>query len=541
MNYRLVKILIICVVAVTAGLKLRAWDGGGTADNPYLLRNATDINTLATNVNNGETYENKYFKVASDYSGGTITKSIGIKVNDNVYCFRGSFDGSNDTLDLNITKDGLSYEFTYLALFGYVGSDANIHDVIISGSVHGYYAGGVVGEVKAASSNVTISNCHNLATISAHSYYGMGGIVGRVDTNNGSEPCSNILIEKCSNTVNVVLRVPYSDVYYWNVGGIIGGANNTLINKCFNTGNITGSYGVGGIAGSINRGSTIQNSYNTGDILMTTKDDTFYGAGGIVGYISNSAPQSIVKNCYSIGNVSGTMSMCSGTPCLKDQAIGGIAGWNYDGQIINCYNGGVLSNSTASYIGGIVGRNQRVSQTTKVQNCYSINTAASNPYGHNVNSATCESSYMFTHVSYRSNYYIVGSTNTDILDVLNDWVGSNNTYLTWVNASSESDNKGMPKFYSCTPVSVTNFSVTDSGDRFVRVAWDNVSGVSYELHYGSDPSSMWLVSNPDNPFRAERLTNGRTYYFAIKPTGSGDYCVDNPLSDPPVSATPNCP
>ncbi len=91
------------------------------------------------------------------------------------------------------------------------------------------------------------------------------------------------------------------------------------------------------------------------------------------------------------------------------------------------------------------------------------------------------------------------------------------------------------------PVSLS----AENGDRQVKLTWNMVSGTTYKLYYGinNPPSDGWVTpQNVTSPYIVPRLTNGRTYYFSLKPTGDGTtYCVDNPLSTPAVDATPNCP
>jgi len=52
---------------------------------------------------------------------------------------------------------------------------------------------------------------------------------------------------------------------YYNVGAIVGNAINSTLNKLYNTGNISGSFLVGGIAGSST--GTVTNVYNTGNVI----------------------------------------------------------------------------------------------------------------------------------------------------------------------------------------------------------------------------------------------------------------------------------
>ena len=123
----------------------------------------------------------------------------------------------------------------------------------------------------------------------------------------------------------------------------IGGAS--LIENCFNTGDITASrYYASGITQS---GSLIYNCYNTG-----TVKGNFYSAG-IAAYLITGK----MVNCYSIDN--GT----EGGRCALVYQI------NAGNEVIiaNCFS--FTSTNVASRIGGIVQNNRA---TLKLYNCYSI-------------------------------------------------------------------------------------------------------------------------------------------------------------------------
>jgi len=87
------------------------------------------------------------------------------------------------------------------------------------------------------------------------------------------------------------------------VGGIAGMINNSVIQKCYVTGNITGYWYVGGITG-YNNGGTIENCYSTANVTATTTNAgaTATTAGGIYG--GNSSGLYTVKNCYATGIIS---------------------------------------------------------------------------------------------------------------------------------------------------------------------------------------------------------------------------------------------
>ena len=104
---------------------------------------------------------------------------------------------------------------------------------------------------------------------------------------------------------------------------------------------------IGGIAGSVGIGGTVQNCYFTGNINCENE------SGGIVGYNGG-----MVRNCYFTGNI-----------YAAGEYNGGIVGFN-NGTLQNCYStGNIFGDSSYShYCGGVVGANEE----GIMQNCYAI-------------------------------------------------------------------------------------------------------------------------------------------------------------------------
>ncbi|MBQ3832644.1 MAG: hypothetical protein II815_05660, partial [Bacteroidales bacterium] len=323
-----------------------------------------------------------------------------------------------------------------------------------------------------------------------------------------------------------------------------------IIDKCANTGSEVKSSNasrIGGLVGLCGNPAKVYNSYNIADVRCTNTATDLY-MGGLIGELSQN---STVNNCYNIGNVESNGN--------TGKYIGGIVGC-CNGKMANCYTGGTVSNSTGNYAGGISGYRLINSE---LRHCYARSNCGTsggiNIPGSSVSGAYLYMSCPFAHTDYNNNKLYSGTvtvndntygTTANFYSILNAWVDSANnggdTYYTWVDASSNDDNKGMPKFYSCTPVPDPSLSVTqtNTGGRELRVSWTAIDGVSYTLYYGvNDPNSglenVYNAGTQTSPYNALRLTNGVEYHFAIKPTGTGDYCADNPLSST-VSATPEC-
>lgn len=135
-----------------------------------------------------------------------------------------------------------------------------------------------------------------------------------------------------------------------SAGGITG-VNNSIVEKCCNTGEIYASEGnVGGIAGYGMHCTKF--CYNMGYVHGNST------AGGIIGYKSVGN----VYNCYNKGKVQAS------------KLVGGINGAaGSKGRTVytyNCYNLGTITGSTS---GQITGWNNANSGSSRNINCYSTN------------------------------------------------------------------------------------------------------------------------------------------------------------------------
>ena len=322
------------------------------------------------------------------------------------------------------------------------------------------------------------------------------------------------------------------------MGNISGYSTSKIVSGCSNLKSVTGQYQVGGIVG-FSYGSQIRNCYNEGEVHSTVvgSSSDSYSCGGIVG---TSQQDCTIENCYNIGNVKGYSTSYT-------HMVGGIVGYNhFNGVIRNCYNGGTVSQSQSGSIGGIVGRNYNDSGNL-IEYSYSEKDACSNLYGSTWSSTGISTTTVakFTHSSPITNTLSSSITVNDtaynaLLSVLKAWVTANgNTYLTWVNATSESDNKGMPKFKTCTPISTTITSVTSSHRKNV-VVWTSdpqnptcTYSVSWTSSAGNGNSSA------TSPFNHTSLTNDASYCYRVVAVGTGDYCdVNEPSAQ--VCGTPHC-
>lgn len=174
-----------------------------------------------------------------DASGSyTLTKDI-IVTEPYASDFSGTFDGNGHTVTLAISGDS-----DYQALFAKLAAGAVVKNVMVDGEVTGTDN---IGGIAGIATNATIIACANKATVAATGRY---------------------------------------------VGGLVGKGTGLTMTSCYNQGAVSSTrtrpINMGGIAGYVDGGASVENCYNTGSITGSG-DNT----AAVVGW--NAAT---VKNCY---------------------------------------------------------------------------------------------------------------------------------------------------------------------------------------------------------------------------------------------------
>ena len=182
------------------------------------------------------------------------------------------------------------------------------------------------------------------------------------------------------------------------------------VSNSYNTGNVSGYTGVGGVVGMMYNGEVI-NSYNLGNIQTTRQVQSnekipAVNMGGVVGDTTeNSGAQALIYNVYNkgqigdenfnyyarhvggvVGRLSGTVEKAYNNGAIYNgySTVGGVVGWWVAGSVNNVFNTGnitVVNNDTqkdngrGSEVGGIIGSvNDSV---TKLTNAYNLGTLRS--------------------------------------------------------------------------------------------------------------------------------------------------------------------
>jgi hypothetical protein len=266
--------------------------GNGIPSSPYIVEDAQDLNAVRNKL------DAHYRQVANiNLSGYSNWTPIGISGNFLIGSYNG---GGFSVTNLSINRPSEDN----IGLFGY--NRLELSNITVSGSVKGKnYVGLLCGN-----SFNHISNCHSSGNVSGTSY--IGGLTGYCAENitNSDSSCTVIATGG-------------------DIGGLAGGTNGFVLGS-HATGNVTGSYSVGGLIGNATR-LNVSISYATGNVTGITS------TGGLIGTSSTTSIDS-----YATGNVTGTGS------------VGGILGSGDSGsQIKNSYASGNLSGDNR--VGGLVG------------------------------------------------------------------------------------------------------------------------------------------------------------------------------------------
>lgn len=354
--------------------------GAGTADDPYLIADATELGAFRDSVNAGTTYAGKVIELSADVDiGGAQWMPIGAATRSGSGItaastpFEGTFNGAGHAISgLTITQTGTqtrnpddaigffgavmggtvedliikdanvrctSSELAGITV-GLLGDGGTVKDVQTSGSlVAKCGCGGIVGRLCARG---TIIDCANAADITATGGTGnCGGIVGAAYY---APEDVDMQITDCANAGTVT---GVNDT-----GGIVGLCC-AEVSGCTNTGAVTGSgYAVGGIAGEVKNRGGITHCTNEADVANASTASP-YGTGGIVGWVrydgtapayASSAPVTVADNMNE-GSVAATTGI----------GVGGIAGVLYSAGTVTGNENRASTISGAKFVAGIVG------------------------------------------------------------------------------------------------------------------------------------------------------------------------------------------
>lgn len=229
---------------------------------------------------------------------------------------------------------------------------------------------------------------------------------GTVHTSEPADPKNVKDWEKAANVGGIVGKIDRSDTK-----GLTEIKNNTslaAVNNSYNTGDVLGYTGVGGVVGMMYNGE-VAGSYNLG-YISTTRQSTPGGSidalnmGGVVGDTTENANAKgvVIYDVYNkgqigdsefnyygrhvggiVGRLSGTVEKAYNNGAIYNgyNVVGGIAGWMAQGKIENAFNTGNITvlnkNNAQSQVGGIVGAANVATESIEINNVYNLGTLRS--------------------------------------------------------------------------------------------------------------------------------------------------------------------
>ncbi len=406
--------------------------GWGMGDH-YALRYSIDL-TGSNQTPIGNTKDNA-FKGKFD---GLDNSIFGLSINnsDNKYAATGLFGFTDGAIMGNVTliagNDGVSIQGGDKDTGAFIGHAVNttVKGVNSTLKVSGKNnVGGIIGyakddtgrtynfadasgSVQPDSRSSELSNLTNTGNVSGVS--NVGGLVGYMNGGKLSNDEENRVQYKGSYNLGKITGIDNGSDYSYNIGGMIGKAENATVggtkNTLINYNTVEGGYNVGGIVGSISNNTTVANASNEGVVKANgfIIDSYIYhtdytgsnwqnnnealpgthkaevraaNVGGIVGSIAGSELKDVTNKAdVSSALVKKTANNNNDPRGFDHYAagnVGGIVGRAEDSNITNANN--VESNIRgAMNVGGIAGYFGSTDATNKNKKDYRILNAINN-------------------------------------------------------------------------------------------------------------------------------------------------------------------
>lgn len=285
------------------------FEGQGTAESPYLIRNAADLKRLHNAVMHFD-HRNIHFLQTADIDLEYASDFQGVGAGNHILEFAGVYDGGGFAIHrlkvrayhINASGQTLVGTYNYGGLF-HIGSETSvIKNVTIADDCDFEfynYSAPVIGYTRGR-----VENCRNFANVPVGTS-NIAGIVGRTE--------ESAVVTGCYNAGTIT-----GDTY---VGGVVGYSLGDG-SFCQNDGAINSARGYAGGVLGVCAGNT-DNCLNNGTVIATKY------VGGIIGSNSAGNGKGSVTNCISTGMV---------TLVGTESTVGALIGYsNGAGTVANNY------------------------------------------------------------------------------------------------------------------------------------------------------------------------------------------------------------
>ncbi|WP_419084657.1 filamentous hemagglutinin N-terminal domain-containing protein [Phascolarctobacterium succinatutens] len=383
---------------------------GNTQDNAFKGKfDGLDNSIFGLSINNSDNSKGKATGLFGFTDGAIMGNVTLIAGNDGVSIQGGNTDtGAFIGHAVNTTVKGVNSTLKVSGtnnvggIIGYAEGDRKLT----------YNFADAAGSVQPDSRSSELSNLTNTGNVSGVS--NVGGLVGYMNGGKLSNDEENRVQYKGSYNLGKITGIDNGSNYSYNIGGMIGKAENATVggtkNTLINYNTVEGGYNVGGIVGSISNNTTVANASNEGVVKANgfTIDSYIYhtdytgsnwqnnnealpgthkaevraaNVGGIVGSIAGSELKDVTNKAdVSSALVKKTANNNNDPRGFDHYAagnVGGIVGRAEDSNITNANN--VESNIRgAMNVGGIAGYFGSTDATNKNKKDYRILNAINN-------------------------------------------------------------------------------------------------------------------------------------------------------------------
>ena len=282
---------LMMLMATTAWADSTFSGGSGTAGDPYLIASTTDLNQLASDVNGGNTYSGKFFKMTADitytyskaWNDATSEENnytaIGCKLSNfttDHHPFSGTFDGDGHTVSgIRIYKGGSGWGNHFQGLFGYVLNGTVRNVTVADARITGEQSvGGISGDVKEDGGTSLVENCHVLGNVAIHAVADNsakhGGIAGNL---------KDTTLSRCTSAATLTVKDGTSD--HESFGGIVGGCTGGTLSNNIAIGCTVRAVNLAGAILGYNYNATTEYNYYSNCTVGTNTSGIGYAWGDI--------------------------------------------------------------------------------------------------------------------------------------------------------------------------------------------------------------------------------------------------------------------
>lgn len=488
----------------------------------YTITTAKQLAGVAKLCQNGKTFKGVTIKLGKDISlkndKGNSGDQFGSERNwtgIGTYKnpFEGTFDGQGHTIS------NLHRNFA----IGYCEGDC--------GGLFGVTDGAVIKNVNVTCGSYVNSDGQKMECALKNGANG-GGIVGDALDTQINNCSSNVVMDEAylaggivgtaegRTTINDCQSEAKISGTNTSIGGIVGfiDGGNVVVNHCRFIGTIiSDSYKVGGIVGD---GSTanlnITSCQNLGALTVAMKGSTAkHAVGGILGTSDGNVK---IEGCVNKGVVKGE---------AETYSIAGIAGNLNKGSITDCYNVAeinLVSGASEAQISGIANLGTSNASQVTVSNCYNIGkiTAASAKAkggvvgAGNADSNTIENSYCSASsvAAVGGSAGIAGEVVAD--DMLKTYAATlGSAYLD----DTDNANQGFPVLAWESVAEITKLTVAKSGKTAAKITWKSSGPAKgYEVYRSNSFNGKYskVKALSKKTFTNKSLKKGKTYFYKVR-------------------------